>query len=98
MGRTVDQRSGIAGRQMASRLGAIRAGLANGSMVRGQTERDVRGDGKLPTWGTILLPAQVESVTPALGRGQTALGWEVIGAVTIEGKGWRAPVVGVRER
>ena len=73
MGRAVDSHSGIAGRQAANQLGAIRAGLANGSMVRGQTEREARGTGKPPTWGAILLPDQVDTVTPRLGRGQTAV-------------------------
>ena len=75
MGRSVDAHSGIAGRQAASQLGAIRAGLANGSMVRGTTAREVRGSGRPPTWGAILLPGQVDAVTPPLGRGQTAIGW-----------------------
>ncbi len=74
MGRTVDSNSGIAGRMAAQQLGAIRAGLANGSMVRGQTEREASGQGRAPTWGVILLPDQVDAVTPPLGRGQGCRG------------------------
>ncbi len=96
MGRTVDRWSGIAGRQMASQLGAIRAGLANGSMLRGQTEREACGTGKPPTWGDILLPDQVDAVSPPLGRGQTAIAWEVVAGVAVDGRTWRAPVVGIR--
>ena len=70
MGRTVDQWSGIAGQQAASQLGAIRAGLASGSMLRGQTERDTRGEGEPPRWGAILLPGQVDAVTPHSGVGR----------------------------
>ncbi len=91
MRRTVDQWSGLAGKQMAKQLGAIRAGLANGSMVRGQTEREARGQGRAPTWGAILLPDQVDAVAPPLGRGQAAVAWEVTGQVRVEGRGWRAP-------
>ena len=89
-GRTVDAHSGIAGRQAASQMGAIRAGPANGSLVRGETEREARGTGKPPTWGVILIPDQVEAVTPPLGRGQAAAAWEIIGLVTVDGKAWRA--------
>ena len=95
MGRTVDQWSGIAGRQMARQLGSHPTGPANGSMLRGATEREARGTGKVPTWGAILLPDQVDAVTPSLGRGQDAVAWEVIGPVTVEGRGWRGPVVGI---
>lgn len=63
MGRTVDIHSGLAGRQLAERLGGIRAGLANGTMVHGETEREARGHGKEPTWGAILSPSQVDTVT-----------------------------------
>ena len=69
----VDPRTTGAGRVPAQALGAIRAGLANGSMLRRMTEREAWGTGKPPTWGDILLPDQVDSVTPPLGRGQTAL-------------------------
>ncbi len=96
MGRTVDSNSGIAGRMAAQQLGAIRAGLANGSMLRGQTEREARGQGRAPTWGAILLPDQVDKVTPPLGRGQDAVAWQVTGQVTLESRAWRAPVVGIR--
>jgi hypothetical protein len=65
-------------------------------MLRGQTEREARGTGRPPIWGAILLPDQVDAVTPPLGCGQTAVAWEVIGAVTVEGRSWRAPVVGIR--
>ena len=51
--------------------------------------------GRPPTWGDILLPDQLDTVTPPLGRGQTAVAWEVIGKVTVGGKAWRAPVVGI---
>ncbi len=81
---------------MAAQLGAIRAGLANGSMVRGTTEREARGTGKAPTWGAILLPDQVDAVTPPLRRGQDVVAWEVIGPVAVDGRGWRGPVVGIR--
>ena len=46
--------------------------------------------------GVILLFDHVETVTQPLGRGQAAVAWEVIGPVTVEGKGWRALVVGTR--
>ncbi len=97
MWRTIDSHSGIAGWTAARTLGAIRAGLANGSMLRGQTEREATGTGRPPTWGDILLPDQLDTVTPPLGRGQTAVAWEVIGRVSVEGTGWRAPVVGIRD-
>ncbi len=79
MGRTVDSHAGIAGPAKAQAIGAIRAGLANGSMVRGLTEREARGGGHPPRWGDILLPGDVDAVTPPLGRGQDAVAWEVIG-------------------
>ena len=48
----------------------IRAGLANGSMVRGTTTRTATGRAMTPVQGDILLPHQVTAVTPTLGRGR----------------------------
>ncbi len=96
MVRTVDHWSGIADRQIGKQLGAVRAGLANGSMERGRRVREARGMGKAPTWGAILLPDQVDALTPPLGRGQDVVAWEVTGPVASEGRGWRGPVVGIR--
>ncbi len=79
MERTVDPWSGMAGRQTATQLGAIRAGLANGSVERGRRVREARGMGKAPTWGAILLPDQIDTLTPPMGRGQDAVAWEVAG-------------------
>jgi len=62
----------------------IRAGLANGSMVRGTTTRTATGRAMTPVQGDILLPHQVSSVTPALRRDQTAVAWEVIGRPDVD--------------
>ena len=96
MGRTVDVHSGTRGPTEAQGLGPVRAGLANGSMERGRTEREARGTGKAPTWGAILLPDQVDVVTPPLGGGEDVVAWEVVGSVTVEGRAWRGSVVGIR--
>ena len=85
-----------AGRQMGKQFEAVRTGLANGSVERGQTVREARGMGKAPTWGAILLPDQVDAVTPPLGRGLDVVAWEVVGSVSVEGLTWRGPVVGIR--
>ena len=50
-----------------------------------------------PVQGDILLPHQVSSVTPPLGRGQTAVAWEVTEHAVMDEAGWGAPVVGIRE-
>ena len=74
----------------------VRAGLANGSMARGTTTRTATGRAMTPVQGDILLPHQVTSVTPPLGRGQTAMAWEVIGRPGMDEAGWWAEVVGIR--
>ena len=74
----------------------VRAGLANGSMVRGNTLRTARGRGMTPVQGDILLAHQVSAVEPQLGRGQAAVAWEVIERPEMSEAGWRAVVVGIR--
>ncbi len=76
----------------------VRAGLANGSMVRGTTPRTATGMGVAPVHGDILPTARVASVAPSLGRGQTAVAWEVIERPTSDETGWWAIVVGIRAR
>lgn len=77
-------------------LADIRAGLANGSMVRGETPRTARGRGMTPVQGDILLAHQVSAVEPPLGRGQTAVAWEVTERPDLSEAGWRAAVLGIR--
>jgi len=74
----------------------VRAGLANGSMVRGTTTRTATGMVMTPVHGDILLPHRVTRVTPPLGRGQPASAWEVIGRPEMDEGGWWAEVVGIR--
>src|SRR4051794_40978081 len=74
----------------------VRAGLANGSLVRGTTPRVASGMGVTPVQGDILPPARVASVTPPLGQRQEAIAWEVIERPTSDETGWRAMVVGIR--
>ena len=76
----------------------VRARLACGFMVRGMTTRTATGMGMTPVQGDILLPNQVTGVTPPLGRGQTAVAWEVIGRPEMDDGGWWAEMVGIRER
>jgi hypothetical protein len=76
----------------------IRAGLANGSMVRGETQRTASGRGMTPVQGDILLAHQVSGVEPPLGRGQTAVAWEVSERPEVTEAGWRAVVVGIRTK
>lgn len=61
IGRTVDGAYEARRRSEAPRLlvADIRAGLANGSMVRGTTPRMASGMGKRPVQGDILLAHQV---------------------------------------
>ena len=49
-----------------------------------------------PAGGTSCPRDQIDAVTPPLGGSQRAVAWEVIGQVTVEGKGWRAPVARLR--
>ena len=98
MTRSIDRGYAEQRRQLPSLLVAdVRAGLANGSMVRGTVERVATGMGMTPVQGDILLPHQVSSVTPPLGRGQTAVAWEVTEHAVTDEAGWGAPVVGIRE-
>jgi hypothetical protein len=76
----------------------IRAGLANGSMVRGTVNRIACGIGMTPIQGDILTPEQVAGVAPLLAQGQVAVAWEVIERPVVDGSGWTASVVGIRAR
>ena len=97
MTRSIDRGYAEQRRQVPALLVAdVRAGLANGSMVRGTTTRTATGIGMTPVQGDILLPHQVSSVTPPLGRCQTAIAWEVTEHAVMDEAGWRAPVVGIR--
>jgi len=85
MTRSIDRGYAEQRRQVPALLVAdVRAGLANGSMVRGTTTRTATGMGMTPVQGDILLPHQVSSVTPALRRDQTAVAWEVIGRPDVD--------------
>jgi hypothetical protein len=78
----------------------IEAELADGTLVRGATQRWAHGTGEVPAQGALLLPEQVERVAPPV-RGREVLGWLVVGeeshsiAAQIH---WSAPVVGVARR
>ncbi len=97
MGRSIDRAYESSKRAQPVVLVAdVRAGLANGSMMRGTTPRTATGMGMTPVQGDILPPARVTSVVHALGRGQTAIASEVIERPTVDQTGWRAPVVGIR--
>ncbi len=99
MARSIDRAYERGKREQPIVLAAeIRAGLANGSMVRGETRRMARGHGMVPIQGDILVPARVSSVRPPLGRRQIALAWEVIAAPVVDDAGWQAVVVGIRRR
>jgi hypothetical protein len=76
----------------------VRAGLANGSMVRGNTPRTARGRGMTPVQGDILLAHQVAAVEPPLGHGQIAVAWEVVERPEADEAGWLGVVLGVRWR
>lgn len=76
----------------------IRAGLANGSMVRGSTLRVACGIGMTPIQGDILTVEQVGSVDPALAPGQVAVAWEIVERPRVDEAGWSAAVVGIRVR
>jgi hypothetical protein len=75
----------------------IRAGLANGSYVRGITAREATGDGAMPVVGDLLLPGQVARIQPPVRRGQVAACWEVTGLGRARDGHWTVPVVGIRE-
>ncbi len=79
---------------------AVRAGLASGRYVRGQTERTAVGAGRgsPPVAGDLLIDDEVRAVEPPLGRGQQAIAWEVVGHGRWAGRHeWSARVVGIRE-
>lgn len=79
---------------------AVRAGLASGRYVRGQTVRMAVGSGRgaPPIAGDLLIDDEVRSVEPPLGRGQQAVAWEVLRHGRWVGRhDWRAQVVGIRE-
>ncbi len=79
---------------------AVRAGLASGRYVRGQTVRTAVGSGRgsPPIAGDLLIDDEVRAVDPPLGPGQQAVAWEVVGHGRWSGRHeWSAPVVGIRE-
>jgi hypothetical protein len=89
-----------AGSGLPSGPEAIRAGLAAGRYVRGQTVRNAVGSGRgaPPIAGDLLVDDEVRAVEPPLGRGQQAVAWEVVGHGRWSGRHeWRAPVIGIRE-
>jgi len=79
---------------------AVRAGLASGRYVRGQTVRTAVGSdrGAPPIAGDLLIDDEVRAVEPPLGRGQQAIAWEVVSHGRWVGRHeWSAQVVGIRE-
>lgn len=79
---------------------AVRAGLASGRFVRGQTLRMASGSGRgaPPVAGDLLIDDEVRAVDPPLGRGQQAIAWEVVGHGRWVGRHeWSAQVIGIRE-
>ena len=97
MVRRIDRRHERRHQSPALLAADIRAGLANGSMVRGTTARLASGMGVTPVQGDILMLHQVTTVVPRLAHGQQALAWEVIGRPQVDETGWQVPVVGIRE-
>jgi hypothetical protein len=80
---------------------AVRAGLASGRYVRGQTVRRAVGTGRgsPPVAGDLLIDDEVGAIDPPLGRGQQAVAWEVVGHGRWVGRhDWEAQVIGIRER
>lgn len=80
--------------------GAVRAGLASGRYVRGQTIRHAIGSGRgtPPVAGDLLIDDEVRRVDPPLGPGQEAVAWEVVGHGRWTGRhDWIAEVIGIRE-
>jgi hypothetical protein len=55
----------------------VEAGLLAGTLERGVTRRWAKGRGDPPTQGQLLLPDQVDSVTPPV-RGREVVGWLVL--------------------
>ncbi len=79
---------------------AVRAGLASGRYVRGETIRRAVGSGRgaPPIAGDVLIDDEVRAVDPPLGPGQQAVAWEVVGHGRWTGRhDWSAEVVGIRE-
>lgn len=79
---------------------AVRAGIASGRYVRGETVRTATGSGRgvLPMAGDILVDDEVSSVTPKIRTGQQAVAWEVIEHGRWVSKfGWECRVVGIRD-
>ncbi len=79
---------------------AVRAGLASGRYLRGQTIRLAIGSGRgaPPIAGDLLIDDEVRRVDPPLGPGQQAVAWEVVGHGRWAGRhDWIAEVIGIRE-
>ena len=79
---------------------AVRAGLASGRYLRGETVRRAIGSGRAspPVAGDLLIDDEVQAVDPPLTRGQQAVAWEVVGHGRWSSRHeWQAQVIGIRE-
>jgi len=78
----------------------VRAGLASGRYLRGETIRRAVGSGRgtPPVAGDVLIDDEVRAVDPPLGPAQQAVAWEVVGHGRWAGRhDWVAEVIGIRE-